>query len=165
MLWLCRDAAHSDAGPRLRRGAGDTGWAPPFSPPRLPIPICFQTWFNVLEGGRAAGKTGQWHPHTLLQVMIDKHEEGACFWVRCYLSTPAQSHDSTNPSAFKFRHPDSPLNLLSSWKTLLCCQVRPHWNCSLWANPHSCHAHQWEHACISPNYALARCIWIQISIS
>lgn len=49
-----------------------------------------------------------------LQVMIDKHEEGACFWVRCYLSTPAQSHDSTNPSAFKFRHPDSPLNLLSS---------------------------------------------------
>lgn len=65
MLWLCRDAAHSGASPRLCRGAGDTGWAPPFSPPHLPIPTCFQTWLSVLEGGRAAGKTGQWHPHTL----------------------------------------------------------------------------------------------------
>lgn len=43
--------------------------------------------------------------------MIDAREEAACFWVRRCLPTPAHSRDSTASSTFKFRHPDSPLNL------------------------------------------------------
>lgn len=43
--------------------------------------------------------------------MIDTCEEGLWFWVRRYLPTPAHSHDSIASSTFKFRHPDSPLNL------------------------------------------------------
>lgn len=54
--------------------------------------------------------------------------------------------------------------LVSSCKTLLCCHVRPHWNCSLWANTHRCRAHQWEYAYVSSNDAPTRYIWTQIAI-
>lgn len=68
-------AACSNAGLQLHLGAGDAGWGPSLLSPHLPIPACFQTWLNVLEGGRAAGMTGRWHPRTL-PTGDDRHMRG-----------------------------------------------------------------------------------------
>lgn len=104
---------------------GDAGWAPSLlSPssrhPSLYVIVVQNNW--GLLGWQGSGT------HTaFLLLMTDTHQEGACFWARCYLPTPAHSHDTTASSVCKFRLPDSPLNL-PSCKTLLCCQARPHSN-------------------------------------
>lgn len=99
-----------------------------------------------------------------LRVMIDTCEEGLWFWVRRYLPTPAHSHDSIASSTFKFRHPDSPLNLYHPAKPsyVVKSDLTEVALCGLML---IAAIHISECVCVNPNYAPARYIWTQTAIS
>lgn len=132
-----------------------------FSPLHLPSQPACKHGLMCLKVAELLGWQGDGTYALFLQMMIDI----ACFWVKCYLPIPAHSHDSTASSTFKFRCPDSPTKLFFMLQNLLCCQVRPHWNCCLWGKAHRCHTHHWEYAGVNPNYAPARCIWTPTAIN
>lgn len=84
---------------------------PPFSPLTSPSQPAFKRGSMCWRVAELLGWQGDGTHAPFLRVMIDTCEEWLCFWVRRYLPTPAHSHDSIASSTFKFRHPDSPLNL------------------------------------------------------